>query len=168
VVNKKLPTVDKNHKGTGRGGKVVEKFLLMPDQVDGHLPEYKNRILWYSGEDKINLRLPTLVLDFRSRLIATLGVAKARLHEVAEARDPAKDGRRAEGSNRRHGKVTPVAPIALGSAENGFEPGRVRDLRPDAERQEHYLGLFREPFVAGDQVLHPGGADEVFRVHPQV
>lgn len=69
-----------------RDGEVVEKFLLMPDQVDGHLPKFKNRSLWYSGEDKINLRLPGLVLEFRSRLIATLGVAKARLHEVAEAR----------------------------------------------------------------------------------
>lgn len=70
----------------GHDGKVVEKFLLMPDRVDGYLPKYKNRSLWYSGEDKINLRLPTLVLEFRSRLIATLGLAKARLHEVAEVR----------------------------------------------------------------------------------
>lgn len=79
-------------------GKIVEKFLLMPDRVDGHLSKFKNRSLWYSGEDKINLRLPTLVLEFRSRLIATLGVARARLHEVAEARDPAKDGQRAADS----------------------------------------------------------------------
>jgi hypothetical protein len=75
-----------------RDGKIVEKFLLMPDQIEGHLPKYKNRKLWYSGEDKINLRLPALVLEFRSRLITTLGLAKARLHEVAEARASAPKG----------------------------------------------------------------------------
>lgn len=82
-----------------RDGEVVEKYLLMPDRVEGHLPKYKNRSLWYSGEDKINLRLPTLVLEFRARLIATLGLARARLHEVAEARATAPRGSRwAEGS----------------------------------------------------------------------
>ncbi|GAA0571352.1 hypothetical protein [Caenispirillum bisanense] len=69
-----------------RDGAIVEKFLLMPDRVDGHLVKFKNRSLWYSGEDKINLRLPKLVLEFRARLIATLGVAWGNLHEVAEAR----------------------------------------------------------------------------------
>ena len=54
-------------------GHVVEKFVLLPDRTpQGHLEKFKSRNLFYSGEDKINLRLPSFVADFQQRLVATL------------------------------------------------------------------------------------------------
>lgn len=53
-------------------GNVKERFILMPDRIDGRLTVFKNRKLFYGAEDKINLRLPTLVSEFQNRLEATL------------------------------------------------------------------------------------------------
>jgi hypothetical protein len=74
-----------------RDGRAVEKFVLMPDRAGGRLDRYKNRALFYSREDKINLRLPTLVADFQAKQLATLRRALARLEQIgaARARPPA-------------------------------------------------------------------------------
>lgn len=69
-----------------RGGVIVEKFLLMPDRIGGRFDRYKNRAFWYGREDKINLRLPTLIDDFQSRQLATLQLARDRLEAVATSR----------------------------------------------------------------------------------
>lgn len=53
-------------------GAVVERFVLFPDMTDGRFDRYGNRNLFYGGEDKINLRLPDIVLEFQTRLEATL------------------------------------------------------------------------------------------------
>lgn len=55
-----------------KNGAVVERFVLFPDMTDGRFDRYGNRNLFYGGEDKINLRLPDLVLEFQTRLEATL------------------------------------------------------------------------------------------------
>jgi hypothetical protein len=65
-----------------RGGQTVEKFLLMPDRTEGRWDRYKNRRLFYSREDKINLRLPSLLESFQRRQVATLKLALARLQAV--------------------------------------------------------------------------------------
>lgn len=54
------------------GGRVVERFVLMPDQKDGRFERFKNRQRFYGREDKINLRLTTLVRGFQSRQAETL------------------------------------------------------------------------------------------------
>ena len=69
-----------------KDGRAVEKFVLMPDSTDGRLDRHRNRALFYSGEDKINLRLPTLISQFQVRQLATLERAIARLLEVGEKR----------------------------------------------------------------------------------
>lgn len=54
-------------------GKCVEKFILFPDQTpEGRFVSFKNRNLFYSGENKINLRLPCIIRDFQLRLLSTL------------------------------------------------------------------------------------------------
>jgi len=55
------------------GGKCVEKFILFPDRsIEGRFAAFKNRTLFYSAEDKINLRLPTVINEFQQRELATL------------------------------------------------------------------------------------------------
>jgi hypothetical protein len=61
-----------------QGGQAVEKFVLMPDRANGRLEKFKNRNLFYSREDKINLRLPGLLAAFQARQVATLDLAVAR------------------------------------------------------------------------------------------
>ena len=61
-------------------GAASEKFVLMPDRVNGRLAKFKNRNLFYSGEDKINLRLPKMLSEFQSRQVSTLRFALDRLH----------------------------------------------------------------------------------------
>ncbi len=68
------------------GGRAVEKFVLMPDRTDGRLDRYKNRALFYSREDKINLRLPDLVAAFQTKQLATLQRGLVRLIEVGKVR----------------------------------------------------------------------------------
>jgi hypothetical protein len=67
-------------------GRTIEKFVLMPDRTDGRLDRFKNRTLFYSRDDKINLRLPKLVAAFQAKQLATLQRALARLLDVAKAR----------------------------------------------------------------------------------
>ncbi len=69
-----------------RDGRAVEKFVLMPDRTGGRLDRYKNRTLFYSREDKINLRLPGLVAAFQTKQLTTLQRALVRLGEVGRER----------------------------------------------------------------------------------
>ncbi|WP_417748905.1 hypothetical protein [Rosistilla oblonga] len=58
----------------------VEKFVLFPDRTDeGHFEKFKNRTLFYGTEDKINQRLPDLVIDFMRRLHATTKALQAQI-----------------------------------------------------------------------------------------
>ncbi|NSZ05838.1 hypothetical protein G6M14_05600 [Agrobacterium tumefaciens] len=54
------------------GGVVVERYLLLPDRVEGRLVSSRNRNLFYSGEDKINLRLPEMLMEFQARTLASV------------------------------------------------------------------------------------------------
>ncbi|WP_270668761.1 MULTISPECIES: hypothetical protein [unclassified Aeromonas] len=54
-------------------GKCIEKYILFPDMTnEGRLDAFSNRNLFYGGEDKINLRLPTLISNIQVRLVKTL------------------------------------------------------------------------------------------------
>lgn len=55
-----------------KGGVAVERFILFPDMTNGRLDQFVNRNLFFGREDKINLRLPALVLEIQDRLISTL------------------------------------------------------------------------------------------------
>jgi|TARA_A100001391_G_scaffold205243_1_gene204384 hypothetical protein len=55
-----------------QGGKTIERFVLMPDRQNGQFERFKNRRLFYSREDKINLRLADLVRAFQEREVETL------------------------------------------------------------------------------------------------
>lgn len=58
-------------------GAAVEKFLLFPDMTGGRFDRYGNRSLFFSREDKINLRLPEILKEFQERLKVTLeGILK--------------------------------------------------------------------------------------------
>ncbi len=67
-------------------GRTVEKFVLMPDRTGGRLDRYKNRSLFYSGEDKVNLRLPALLTAFQTKHLVTLQRALVRLGQVGAER----------------------------------------------------------------------------------
>ena len=55
------------------GGKCLEKFILFPDcSSEGRFAAFKNRTLFYSKEDKVNLRLPTVIREFQQRELITL------------------------------------------------------------------------------------------------
>ncbi len=69
-----------------RGGKAVEKFVLMPDRNGLQLERYKNRNLFYSREDKVNLRLLSLLEAFQRKQLTTLKLALTRLHAIGEQR----------------------------------------------------------------------------------
>jgi hypothetical protein len=69
-----------------KDGLAIEKFVLMPDRTGGRLDRYQNRNLFYSREDKINLRLPSLMADFQAKQLATLQRGLARLVEVGKER----------------------------------------------------------------------------------
>jgi hypothetical protein len=58
------------------GGKVTERFILMPDRKDGRFERYKNRHRFYGREDKINLRLLDLVRGFQARQVMTLAAIR--------------------------------------------------------------------------------------------
>lgn len=63
-------------------GKIIEKFILFPDCCsEGRFETFKNRNLFYSKEDKINLRLPHLINDFQHRLLITLKKVLITLQE---------------------------------------------------------------------------------------
>jgi hypothetical protein len=55
------------------GGRTVEKFVLLPDRgPSGQFDKFRGRSLFYSGEDRVNLRLPYLIKAFQERQVATL------------------------------------------------------------------------------------------------
>lgn len=62
-----------------RDGKVVERFILVPDRTETGWEKYINRNLFYSRIDKVNLRLPRLVLEFQQRQLQTLKVVLSKL-----------------------------------------------------------------------------------------
>lgn len=64
-----------------QGGLAVERFVLMPDSKDGQFDRFKNRRLFYSREDKVNLRLAGLVRAFQEREVETLKGIRAVLHQ---------------------------------------------------------------------------------------
>lgn len=55
-----------------QNGVAIERFVLMPDRANGQFERYKNRRLFYGREDKINLRLVSLVRAFQLREVETL------------------------------------------------------------------------------------------------
>jgi hypothetical protein len=55
-----------------KAGKAVERFVLMPDRSGRRFESFKGRRLFYSREDKINLRLASLVRGFHARQLTTL------------------------------------------------------------------------------------------------
>ncbi|GJL57261.1 MAG: hypothetical protein NPIRA03_01180 [Nitrospirales bacterium] len=60
--------------------RIVEKYVLLPDRgPNGRLEKYVNRNLFYGGEDKINLRLPSLIKIFNNRVFATLTLVARNL-----------------------------------------------------------------------------------------
>ena len=69
-----------------RGGNVVEKFVLMPDRTGPNWDRHKNRHLFYSREDKVNLRLPSLLETFQRKQITTLQLAHDRLQSIGKDR----------------------------------------------------------------------------------
>jgi hypothetical protein len=60
-------------------GVVTERFVLLPDRTGRRLDRYKGRSLFFGGEDKINLRLPTLIATFNARMVVTLKDIHRRL-----------------------------------------------------------------------------------------
>jgi len=70
-------------------GALVERFILFPDMTAGRLDSFVNRNLFYGREDKINLRLPTLISEFWNRLAETLRMVEAELSSGAQAVNPA-------------------------------------------------------------------------------
>lgn len=67
-----------------KAGEAIEKFILMPDRgAGGHLERSVNRSFFYSREDKINLRLPTLVAAFQERQVLTLKRIRSLLPDGA-------------------------------------------------------------------------------------
>lgn len=55
------------------GGKCIEKFILFPDfNEQGYLISFVNRDLFYSKENKINLQLVEIILQFQEILKNTL------------------------------------------------------------------------------------------------
>lgn len=66
-------------------GVCVEKYILFPDLSDeGRFDSFSNRNLFYGGEDKINLRLPSLVASCQLRLVQTLQPLLAKLSTSAK------------------------------------------------------------------------------------
>lgn len=63
-------------------GVVVEKFLLLPDMTEGRFERFGNRNLFFSREEKINERLPEILMEFQVRLTVTL---ERILHQLPQA-----------------------------------------------------------------------------------
>jgi hypothetical protein len=53
-------------------GEVKEKWILMQDEIYGRLIAYKNRKRFFSKGVKINQRLPSICMEFWSRLLNTI------------------------------------------------------------------------------------------------
>lgn len=61
--------------------RLVERFVLLPDMVDGRFEAYKNRKNFYGVDRKINLELPDIYDDFFTRLIVTLKLIGSKFSE---------------------------------------------------------------------------------------
>lgn len=60
----------------------IEKYLLFPDQTsEGRFESYKSRNLFYSGDTKINHRLPEITNQFQKRLLLTLKILLDKLND---------------------------------------------------------------------------------------
>jgi hypothetical protein len=73
-----------------KGAAAVEKFILLPNRVGPQFSRYRNRHLFFGAEDKINLRLPTLLADYQARQVTTLEMLLARL-QALPGQDPSVD-----------------------------------------------------------------------------
>jgi hypothetical protein len=62
-------------------GHLTEKFILLPDMREGRPISYVNRTLFYSTENKLNLRLPGLVRSLLHRQITTLALLESHLRD---------------------------------------------------------------------------------------
>lgn len=60
-------------------GVAVERFILFPDMTKGRFDRHGNRHLFFSKEEKINERLPEIIMEFQSRLMITLEIISTRL-----------------------------------------------------------------------------------------
>lgn len=60
-------------------GVAIEKFILFPDMKDGRLLKFNNRRTFFASEDKINLRLSGLVVEFQARQLESLRLVAAML-----------------------------------------------------------------------------------------
>lgn len=52
--------------------RLVERFVLLPDMTDGKFDVYKNRRNFFGSDDKINLRLPSILDMFYNRMTQTI------------------------------------------------------------------------------------------------
>jgi hypothetical protein len=73
-----------------KDGAAIEKFVLLPNRVGAQFARYRNRHLFFGAEDKINLRLPTLLAAFQARQMATLEKLLQRLQGLPP-QDPSVD-----------------------------------------------------------------------------
>lgn len=53
-------------------GNLIEKWIFMPDELNGNLVAHHNRKRFFSQSAKINQKLPLIYADFFSRLLATI------------------------------------------------------------------------------------------------
>lgn len=51
---------------------IVEKFVLIPDFIEGNLQKLKNRNRFFSSESKLNLLLPEILDEHNAKLLFTL------------------------------------------------------------------------------------------------
>ncbi|MFC6199516.1 hypothetical protein [Ponticaulis profundi] len=58
--------------------RLVERFVLIPDMVEGRFESFKNRSNFYGRDHKINHDLPRIYDDFFQRMLATIGA----LHDL--------------------------------------------------------------------------------------
>lgn len=56
--------------------RLVERFVLIPDMLDGRFEAYKNRANFYGKDRKINLELPGIFDVFYERMFATISNIK--------------------------------------------------------------------------------------------
>jgi hypothetical protein len=54
------------------GNKIVEKFILLPDFLNGNIVSYKSRKRFYKVDTKLNEILPDIINDYFTRLSFTL------------------------------------------------------------------------------------------------
>lgn len=51
---------------------IVEKFVLIPDFIEGNLQKFKNRNRFFSCDLKLNLLLPDIIFEHNNKLLFTL------------------------------------------------------------------------------------------------